>query len=144
LGFAFFEMAILKDGTDEYEVRIKRYPDKTYFDEYVTLSEREEVKARKCDRYIVGEEGVTYSIEVTLKAGFNFGDFTCVRASVCLASQYRYQDEIGHVTIRKRPGDEYRPTTSDITSSIEYANTKLDGKPMLGARFTFRNLVVGQ
>jgi hypothetical protein len=26
-------MAILKSGNDEYEVRIKRYPEKTYFDD---------------------------------------------------------------------------------------------------------------
>jgi hypothetical protein len=31
-------MAILADGEDRYEVRIKRNPNKTYFDEYVKLA----------------------------------------------------------------------------------------------------------
>ena len=73
-------MAILKSGNDEYEVRIKRYPEKTYFDEYVKTGDREESSATSCDRYIVGEDGVRYTIEVTLKKGFSFGDYEVVRA----------------------------------------------------------------
>ena len=68
-------MAILKCGNDEYEVRIKRYPEKTYFDEYVKTGDREKSSATSCDRYIVGEDGVRYTIEVTLKKGFTFGEF---------------------------------------------------------------------
>jgi hypothetical protein len=53
-------MAILKSGNDEYEVRIKRYPEKTYFDEYIKTVEREKKAATTCKRYIVGGDGVRY------------------------------------------------------------------------------------
>jgi hypothetical protein len=77
-----FNMAILKSGNDEYEVRIKRYPEKTYFDEYVKTGHREKSSATSCDRYIIGEDGVRYTIEVTLKKGFDFEDFKIVRAKL--------------------------------------------------------------
>jgi hypothetical protein len=61
-------MAILKSGNDEYEVRIKRYLEKTYFDEYIKTGEREKKAATTCKRYIVGGDGVRYTTEVTLKS----------------------------------------------------------------------------
>ncbi|KAG4436986.1 hypothetical protein IFR05_007524 [Cadophora sp. M221] len=40
-------MAILKDGNDKYEVRIKRYPDRTYFDEHIRVEDRYAGKTTK-------------------------------------------------------------------------------------------------
>jgi hypothetical protein len=75
-------MAILKERGDQYEVRIKRYPEGTYFDEYVKNGERDKSSAKKCDRYIIGESGVKYTIEVTLRNGFNFGKYDRVHVQL--------------------------------------------------------------
>jgi hypothetical protein len=68
-------MAILtgtQDGSNEVEVRIKRWPENTYFEEHIKIGDREKVNATSCDRYIVPEPGTQYYIEVVLKAGYNF------------------------------------------------------------------------
>jgi hypothetical protein len=82
-----FDMAILRDGSNEYEIRIKRYPDGTYFDEYIKLDNREQQGGTACYRYIVGEDGVRYTIEVTLKEGFTFGNFDQVQVQLNVQGQ---------------------------------------------------------
>jgi hypothetical protein len=41
-------MAILKGGNDEYEVRIKRYPKRTYFEEIFKICDWEKLGAKEC------------------------------------------------------------------------------------------------
>ena len=94
-----FSMAILKgSGNDEYEVRIKRYPEKTYFDEYIKTGDREKPGAASCDRYMVGEDGARYTIEVTLKKGFRFGEFDLVQAQLLVPGKV---DSVCHKDIRR-------------------------------------------
>lgn len=54
-------------------VRIKRYSEKTYFDEYIKSGDRETSWDTSCDRYIIDEDGVRYSVEVTLEPSKLFG-----------------------------------------------------------------------
>lgn len=132
-------MAILKSGNDEYEVRIKRYPEKTYFDEYVKTGDREKSSATSCNRYIVGENGVRYTIEVTLKKGFSFGDFEFVRAKLYIPGE---EDPISQEYVC-RPEDYEDGIKSDITTELQYADVTVEGSRMLDARFSFRNLLLG-
>ncbi|KAF8851153.1 hypothetical protein BDZ45DRAFT_808585 [Acephala macrosclerotiorum] len=50
-------MAILKEGNDKYELRIKSYTSKTYFDEHVKVEDREKPGDWEFKRHIIGEEG---------------------------------------------------------------------------------------
>ena len=68
-------MAILTEEGNEYEVRIKRVPQGTYFKEYVKIGDREQAESTRCERYIVAEPGQRYEIEVTIKKGFEWGEF---------------------------------------------------------------------
>ena len=139
---ASFDMAILKDGTDEYEVCIKRHPQKITFEEYVKIGDRPKPDAKSCTRYIVGEEGVTYTVEVTLRKGFIFGDYTRVDAKLCLPGQ---KDPISSIYIHPPPDTGlHSPTTLDVSKTIEYADVELQGRKMLGTRFAFRSLVAGE
>jgi hypothetical protein len=132
-------MAILKNGNNEYEVRIKRYPEKTYFDEYVKTGDREEPWAMSCDRYIVGEDGVRYTIEVTLKKRFSFGDYEVVRAKLYIPG---HEDSISENDVHK-PEDFENGIKSDMTIELQYADVTVEGSKVLGARFGFRNLLLG-
>jgi hypothetical protein len=132
-------MAILKSGSDEYEVRIKRYPEKTYFDECVKTGDREEPSATSCDRYIVGEDGVRYTIEVTLKKGFSFGDYEVVRARLFIPG---HEVSISENDVHK-PEDFENGIKSDMTTELQYADVTVEGSKVLGARFGFRNLLLG-
>jgi hypothetical protein len=132
-------MAILKSGNDECEIRIKRYPEKTYFDEYVKTKDREESSATSCDRYIIGEDGVKYTIEVTLKKGFRFGDYDVVQAQLFIPGQ---EKGICSTNIR-RPADHEGGIKTDLTKNLEYADVTVGGIKVLGARFGLRNLLLG-
>jgi hypothetical protein len=133
-------MAILKDDNDEYEVRISRHPGNAQFDEYIKIGDREKPKDTECVHYIVGEAGVTYTIEVILKKGFRFGNYSRVRAKLHLLGQ---KDSVSQVDIFNPNPTENEPTIADISRKIEYANVVVDGQKMLETRFTFRNLVAG-
>jgi hypothetical protein len=130
-------MAILKSGGDEYEVRIKKYPEKTYFDEYIKTGDREEPSDTSCDRYIIGEDGVRYTIEVTLKKGFSFGNYDVVQAQLFIPGQ---EKGICSTNIR-RPADHVGDT--DLTKNLEYADVTVGGIKVLGARFGLQNLLLG-
>ena len=132
-------MAILKCGNEEYEVRIKRYPEKTYFDEYIKTGEREKTAATTCKRYIVGEGGVKYTIEVTLKKGFMFGEFHSVQAQLKVPGK---TSPVSHKNIR-RPADYKDGIKEKITTELEYADVTVRGLKFLGARFAFRSLALG-
>lgn len=132
-------MAILKSGNDEYEVCFKRYPEKTYFDEYVKTGDREKSSATSCDRYIIGEDGVRYTIEVTLKKGFSFGEFDVVQALLFVSGQ---EKSVSHKNLR-RPSDFEGGIKEDMKTELEYADITFRGSKMLGARFGFRSLAIG-
>lgn len=132
-------MAILKEGNDEYQVRIKRYPEKTYFDEYVKTNGREVPGSRRCDRYIVGEGGVRYTIEVTLKEGFDFGTYSQVQVQLGLP---RHNDTVSFKDIYK-PNHSEGGIKEKLSTELEYADVTVGGRMMLGARFAFQNLVLG-
>ncbi|KAH8755874.1 hypothetical protein F5882DRAFT_482007 [Hyaloscypha sp. PMI_1271] len=133
-------MAILKGGNDEYKVRIKRYPEKTYFDEYIKTGEREKTAATTCKRYIVGEDGVKYTIEVTLKKGFMFGEFHCVQAQLNVPGKI---DSVCRKIIL-RPADYKDGIKEKITTELESADVTVRGLKLLGARFAFRSLALDE
>ncbi|KAH7377948.1 hypothetical protein BKA64DRAFT_750362 [Cadophora sp. MPI-SDFR-AT-0126] len=133
-------MAILKDGDDTYEVRIKRYPDGTYFDEHIKVEEREKPGAEECTRYIVGEAGMRYTIEVTLRKGFDFGKddrvqaqlfFPGIKSSICYLDVFK---PLGLAGL----------TTEDITKRLEFADVTIGGRKMLGTRLAFRSLAADE
>ena len=132
-------MAILKIGGDEVEDRIKRYPDGTYFDEHVKVEEREKPWERECTRYIVGEDGVTYTIEFTLRKGFSFDGYNIVKASLHLGDSDK---SICHHHFYK-PIDCDGIIKDDVTRELGYANVTVSGKKMLGTRFAFKSLHPG-
>jgi hypothetical protein len=57
-------MAILSQQINQVEVRIRRHPQNTYFDEYVKVGDREKTDATSCNRYIIPEPGQMYTIEL--------------------------------------------------------------------------------
>jgi hypothetical protein len=60
-------MAIFFDGdANGYEVRVKRHPERTYFEEHVKMERRERLWDHERERYIIGESGAKFTIEVTL------------------------------------------------------------------------------
>ncbi|PVH79765.1 hypothetical protein DL98DRAFT_655164 [Cadophora sp. DSE1049] len=133
-------MAILKDGNDTYEVRIKRYPDGTYFDEHIKVEEREKPDATISTRYIVGEAGMRYTIEFTLREGFDFGEYDRVQALLCFPGM---KSHICHLDVFK-PRDLADLTTEDITKQLEYADVTIYGRKMLGTRLAYRSLAADE
>ncbi|KAK0101031.1 hypothetical protein ONS96_006261 [Cadophora gregata f. sp. sojae] len=133
-------MAILNDGNDTYEVRIKRYPDGTYFDEHIKVEEREKLGARKCTRYLVGEADMRYTIEFTLHKGFDFGTYDRAQAQLYFPG---ITSSICHLDVFKPLGLEGL-TSEDITKKLEYADVIIGGRKMLGTRFAFRGLAADE
>ncbi|KUJ20085.1 uncharacterized protein LY89DRAFT_731318 [Mollisia scopiformis] len=78
-------MVVLQEDGNEYEIRVKRIPQNTYFDERQKFGDPEEVDATTADRYIVAEPGQMYAVEVTVKAGLKWGTYSHVRVSLRLA-----------------------------------------------------------
>ncbi len=115
-------MAILTLLGNEYDVRIKRHPN-AYFDEYVKTGNRDKNNATQCDRYIVGEEGVTYKIEATLKKGFTFSICTGFRVKLMFPGQ---QEAVSYICIH-----------------TGICGLQLGRQKILGTRFAIRSLVMG-
>jgi hypothetical protein len=109
-------MAILSLGPNKVEVCIRRHPQNTSFDEYVKVGDREKTDATSCDRYIIPEPGQIYTIEVTLKRGYNFGKADCVSASLCLLGVAK---PISALQIRP-PNDYENFTKEDIKVYLTY------------------------
>jgi hypothetical protein len=135
-------MAILFDvEANEYEVRIKRYPEGTYFEEHVKTERRERDWDQDRERYIIGESGAKFTIEVTLRKGFYFVEYDVVQAQLFLPGR---DDSVTRIHINKPSDlDGKRRTTSDIIDQLQYADVEIGGKKVLGARFAFRDLVIG-
>jgi hypothetical protein len=107
-------MAVLTEESDQYEVRMKRFPEGTYFDEYVKTGERDKPTATECDRYIIGESGVKYTIEVTLRKGFNFGKFSQIRVMLFFPGS---KSSISFIDIFKPSHDEPE-SSADIIAEL--------------------------
>lgn len=84
-----FIMVFLGQPGSEIEVRLVKPPfdapesARVYFDEYEKLGTPHPEKIRtECTRYIV-PENTTYAIEITLKKGFDYGDYEGIYLQVC-------------------------------------------------------------
>ncbi|QSZ37810.1 hypothetical protein DSL72_008910 [Monilinia vaccinii-corymbosi] len=132
-------MAILKTRQGEVEVRIRRHPDNTYYDEYIKVQRKEIDSDDSRERYIISEPGTTYYVEVTLKEDFNFDEYDVVQANLYFrgleesVSMTSFGKSSISATVRK-----------DRSQSIQYADVEVDGQKMLGARFAFKNIEVDE
>lgn len=114
------KMAILKQGDNQVEVRIKNTSNNTYYDEYVQTDRREENGSRQCQRYIVGEPDTTFAIEVTLKEGYDVGDCKKIRAylysfntaSCHIGSEMAYAEDI------RRSGKDIKLVIGKVLNSL--------------------------
>jgi hypothetical protein len=133
-------MAILSQQINEVEVRIRRHPQNTYFDEYVKVGDREKTDATLCNRYIIPEPGQMYTIEVTLKRGYNFGNAGHVSASLCLPG---VENPIS--TLQIRPPNDYKNfTKEDLKFHLSYVErVRVDGRSVSGARLVFCEVSIG-
>lgn len=133
-------MAILPKDINPIEVRIRRYPESTYFEEYVKVGDREKADATSCTRYIIPEMSQKYTVEVKLKKGYNFGVAKCV--SVCL-----FLPGISHPISTKKiylPKDYEEYTEDDIITQLEYVENVRCGRTLVsGARLVFHQVIVG-
>jgi hypothetical protein len=132
-------MAIFSEDGNQYEVRIKRIPQNTYFEEHVQVGDREKPGAIECDRYIVGELGQKYAVEITIKDSFRWGDYDRVAMSLnlpgdlesiawnCVMYSERKQLGIGEV---------------DVNIDLDCVNHEYR-REFHGAPFSFRNLAIG-
>ncbi len=133
-------MAILSNEINQVEVRIRRHPEKTYFNEYVKVGDREKTDATSCDRYTIPEPGQMYTIEVKLKRGYNFESSNRVKATLRLP---RVASPISALAIH--PPEDYENFTSvDITIHLTYAErVRLNGYDISGPRLAFREISIG-
>jgi hypothetical protein len=133
-------MAILSKEINQVEVRIRRHPENTYFDEYVKVGDREKADATSCDRYIIPEIGQMYTIEVTLKRGYNFGNSNAVKASLHLPG---VTQAISAISIFP-PKDYDDFTEEDLTIHLTYAErVRIGGCNISGARLVFHKVSIG-
>lgn len=134
-------MAILSKEINQVEVRIKRYPEGTYFDEYIKVGDREKRDATTCERYIIPEPGVTYTIEVTLKKGYQFGKCNDVTASLRLSGSPTVI-ACGYIGA---PQDESEYLEKDLVKDVEFTDIiQVGGRKISGARLAFRQISVGE
>ncbi|TGO57022.1 hypothetical protein BOTNAR_0210g00100 [Botryotinia narcissicola] len=135
-------MAILKTELGEVEVRIKRYPDDTYHDEYIKVEGKEKITDIKRERYIAAEPDTTYYIEVTLKEGFKIGKYSSIEAHVCVADT---NGTISSITLLSRHTEGLkRKAKTDHIQKMQYADVEIDGQKMLGARFVFKKIEIDE
>ncbi|TEY54234.1 hypothetical protein BOTCAL_0240g00020 [Botryotinia calthae] len=128
-------MAILNTTQGEVEVRIKRYPDNTHYDEYIKVERKELASDTMRTRYIVAEPDTIYYIEVTLKAGFDFGGYEVIDAVLYFSEQ---EKQISAISFQNYEG--LKKIKENIVQKIQYANVEVDGEKVLGARFAFRGI----
>ncbi|KAE9374197.1 hypothetical protein N431DRAFT_556570 [Stipitochalara longipes BDJ] len=124
-------MAILSEQGNEYEVRIVRRPQNTYFDEHVKIGDRERPDAVECDRNIVAEPEQRYGIEVTLKSGFRWGEFDevwvgLIFAGSALASCHVFERQPGQFGMKKDWKCTLERQVSKIAIANEYFSDEVD------------------
>lgn len=131
-------MAILNTTQGEVEVRIKRYPDNTYYDEYIKVERKELASDTIRTRYIVAEPDTIYYIEVTLEAGFDFGEYELISANLY------FSDQVNHISATYFQNPEGpRKIRESMVQMIQYADVEVDGEKVHGARFAFRGIEIG-
>jgi hypothetical protein len=133
-------MAILSQKLNQVEVRIRRHPQKTYFDEYVKVGDREKTNATSSDRYIIPEPGQMYTVEVTLKKGYHFGNWSRVSADLFLPG---VKNPISSEVLRPPSDKDF--AEEDITVSMAYSGSlNVNGRVLSGSRFAFRTMEIGK
>lgn len=133
-------MAILKNFRGEIEVRIKRYPDETYYDEFIKTNRREQENDESHERYIISESGTAFFIEVTLRKGFSGGyEDNCVEAAIILPG---HEEPIG--SLHFYPPAYPKETEEDKVLRFKDFDVDVDGYTMRDASFSFRELQIGR
>jgi hypothetical protein len=130
-------MAILAEDGNQYEVRIKRIPHNTYFEEHVKVGDREKPDAIKCDRYIVGEPGQQYAVQITIKKGFQWNQFEEVSMGLYLPGSL---DPLAWTYLGKSIAG--RIGNGDVTIDLDCINHE-SLRNFIGAPFSFKNLAIG-
>jgi hypothetical protein len=134
-------MAILSQEFNQVEVRIRRHPQNTYFDEYVKVGDREKANATSCDRYIIPEPGQVYTIEVTLKKGYHFGNWSRVSAALFLPGVKKLIS--GGVFFP--PSDkEFTEENMSVSMACTSRTLPVNGRVLSGSRFAFRTMEIGK
>ncbi|KAF5871091.1 uncharacterized protein Bfra_007604 [Botrytis fragariae] len=128
-------MAILNTSQGEVEVRIKRYPDDTYYDEHIKVERKELASDVIRTRYIIAEPDTLYYIEVTLKPGFDTGGYDAIDAKLYFSDP---GEQISSICFWQLKGP--RKLKESIVQKIQYADVEVDGEKVLGARFSFRSI----
>src|SRR5450432_3099073 len=142
-------MAILIHKGGEIEVWIKKYPldGDEFFDEYVKTGERQP-KDDPQSRYINVEANAAYAIEIVLKKGFNFEDYSGICVSLQHAGSevcwqyWERQDDLGDET-KLRSDQVCTFEAKDATCLGEPYEPAVDGKTIKKARFSFDALEIG-
>lgn len=131
-------MAILKEHKDQYEVRVKKYSDNTYFDEHLRLDAREKPGATSCRRYIVPEKDENFVFEVTLHEGFDFEQYDQVRLELFLPGM---KNPTSFIDI-SRPEDS-RILSTSVSRELKSADLTMGGLTRKGAKFAWKDLEKG-
>lgn len=131
-------MAILSEGGNEYEVKIIRRPQDTYFTEHVKVGNLEKPDAESCERYIVAESGQRYAIEVTIKQGFRWGHFDEIDISMAFIERSYIA-----CMILRRVDYGRQLKKEDVTVYLDCLNFQV-ARDLVGAPFCFRGLAIGK
>jgi hypothetical protein len=130
-------MAILNQGKNQVQVRIKREPEGSYFDEFVKIGDAEVPDVTRCEHFIVGEPGVTCLIEVTLKAGYNFGKCKMVKAFLRTHGREEIVVQGGFLKTGAA-------TTKDFKILLSKTDLLFGGQRLKGASLAFKQLEIGE
>jgi hypothetical protein len=131
----------------EIEVRLVKPPfdaeesARVYFDEYEQLGEPHPEKlSHECTRYIIPENTV-YALGITLKKGFDYGDWDGVVVEVVREVN---KPALGGKFLSK-PTDQKGPLPIGIKYVVDrFDGARLDGKMTHDATLTFRGLNIGK
>jgi hypothetical protein len=140
-------MVFLGPQGAEIEVRLVKPPfdaeesARAYFDEYEKLgSPHPEKLSHECTRYII-PENTAYAIEITLKKGFDYGDWDGVSVHV---RRKVNKTRIGKKDLPK-PTDQRGPLPIERKYVVDRINhAVVDGKELQNATLIFRGLNVGK
>lgn len=115
-------------------------PPENVFDEYVKIGDREKANATLCDRYIISEPGQMYTVEVTLKKGYHFGNWSRVFTGLFLPGVDR---EISSEVFRHPRDKDF--IEEDMSVSMAYARSlHVNGRALSGSRFALRTMKIAK
>ncbi|KAF7944478.1 hypothetical protein EAE96_010869 [Botrytis aclada] len=135
-------MAILNTSQGEVEVRIKRYPEDTYYDEHIKVEGKERKTDTERERYIIAEPGTTYYMEIILKKGFKIGKYSTIDARVYLPDREEHMSSI--ILLSKHFDGSKEKAETDLIRKMQYVDVEIDGQKMLGARFAFKKIEIDE